>query len=300
MDSEHSPAPASTNSTIPTYDFHSPHGRAFSFEVALIENKPVLQNLGQRPRRDTFYVMLLITEGKGLYTIDFEQYPIEAGMLFCIVPGQVHHWELEIQVKGFLVLYTENLLAGQFDSLVVSFPNDFTFFKRETPSGFHVLPAFQRRLDLLIYVLLEEYHDADVTHRELAIQCALGMFIINTQRAYEHVLTEMNHAGNLLFYEFIALVHKHFREIHTVNEYANLIGVTPGHLSTTITETTGHNPLSYIHQRIIMEAKQLLINTDDPASNIATMLSFSDPSYFGRFFKREVGETPTQYRSNFR
>lgn len=58
----------------------------------------------------------------------------------------------------------------------------------------------------------------------------------------------------------------------------------------------GHSASAEIHRRLALEAKRMLLYTDKPAFAIATELGFADPAYFGRFFRRECGVTPRQFR----
>ena len=81
-----------------------------------------------------------------------------------------------------------------------------------------------------------------------------------------------------------------------VQSYADLLGVSAGHLSRSIKDVTGSSASQIIRQELIMEAKRLLVNTDLVVERISDQLAFTDPAYFGRFFKRETGFSPGSYR----
>ena len=147
---------------------------------------------------------------------------------------------------------------------------------------------------------MHEYLDTHTFQRTLAIQSTLLLFLVNAQRAFGEEVTTINTAGDLLVRQFISLVNKDFSHNHAVGHYADKLGVTAGHLADTIAALTNRTPHDFIHRRIVLEAKRLLVHTNHPASHIALLLSFPDASYFGRFFKREVGESPNQFRSKFR
>lgn len=286
--------------TIPIFQFHALRKNDLRFEIARMSDKPVLQQLGQQPRRDNFFIIFLISAGRGTYFIDFERYPVAPHMLFCIAPHQVHYWQLESPVDGHVIIFTEDLLMTNMAYNTTRFPEDFTIFNWETPSGFEIPELYRGRMGMLTHVLTSEYENTDHFQSQLAIQSALLLMLINIQRAFDGSATRESRAGMVLLRQFTALVNTEFRTLTSVQHYASQLGVTSGHLSDTVSELTGHPPLNMLHRRIILEAKRLLIHTDDPISMIALALSFSDPSYFGRFFKREMGETPLQFRSRFR
>lgn len=111
----------------------------------------------------------------------------------------------------------------------------------------------------------------------------------------------MHKAPVIRFYiTFTQLVNAHYLTHRQVQDYADSLGVSAGHLSDTVSGLTGLTAIGIIHQRTVLEAKRILIHTDQTVSQIASALAFDDPSYFGRFFKRMTGETPQQFRQTFR
>lgn len=286
--------------TIPTYQFHLPNDEQLPFEIANIEDKTTLHNVSHIARRDHFYVIFLVTSGQGVYNIDFQQYSIQPNMFFCIAPHQVHFWQIEEAITGKLIVFTEGFLTTTFAYPSMHISQNFTLFNWETPAGFTIPGQANNRFNTIVNILLDEYTQAESVHRELAIQSALLLLLISAQRMFDKDIQRDLLAGTQLTQEFLFLVNNHFVQTSQVSDYADMLGVTAGHLADTISEIMGQTPLSIIHSRLILEAKRLLIHTHDPASTIANHLSFTDPSYFGRFFKREVGQTPKQFRNSFR
>jgi AraC family transcriptional activator of pobA len=101
---------------------------------------------------------------------------------------------------------------------------------------------------------------------------------------------------HVLLEKFIRLVDNYYIEKRTVEEYADLLFVTPNHLSQSIKSAAGKNALSYINERIISEAKSMIQYTGLEMAEIAYNLNFSDPANFGKFIKRLTGLTPLEFR----
>jgi AraC-like DNA-binding protein len=95
---------------------------------------------------------------------------------------------------------------------------------------------------------------------------------------------------------FSMLVDKNFRNLHRVNEYADLLNKSSKTLSNAFKALGEKSPLQIIHERIILEAKKLLIYTDKSAKEIAFELGFTDPVQFARLFKNETGYAPVEFK----
>ena len=84
----------------------------------------------------------------------------------------------------------------------------------------------------------------------------------------------------------------------SVEAYAKMLNVSTAHLHDTVRTTTGLTPGQIIRQEITLEAKRLLTHTKLTSAEVGYKLAFDDPAYFGRFFKREVGLSPSSFRKS--
>ena len=80
-----------------------------------------------------------------------------------------------------------------------------------------------------------------------------------------------------------------------IKDLADLLFVSPKHLSNTIQEVLGKSPCDIYEERLIEISKELLLTTNKPISHIAQTLTY-DPSNFTKFFKSFEGKTPKQFR----
>ncbi|NDO83669.1 AraC family transcriptional regulator [Citrobacter sp. NCU1] len=96
--------------------------------------------------------------------------------------------------------------------------------------------------------------------------------------------------------KFLLLVEKRFRQRLTVNDYSEMMGMSPGHLSRLCRITLGMSSLDVINMRVIQEAQQELVYTSKTIKQLAAFLGFNDEAYFTRFFHKHTGVSPGQYR----
>ena len=100
-----------------------------------------------------------------------------------------------------------------------------------------------------------------------------------------------------LFTRFIELLNLHGTTEHAIPFYANQLCLSPNRLSAVIKEYSGQTVMQWLNRRLVLQAKVLLRGGTEPIGDIAFALGFDEQGSFARFFKRETGMTPTEYRN---
>lgn len=103
-----------------------------------------------------------------------------------------------------------------------------------------------------------------------------------------------------LLRRFIQLIDNHYIDKRTVQEYADMLAVSANHLSQSVKQLSGKNALTFIAERLANEARALIQYTDLEITQIAYQLNFSDPANFGKFFKKQIGLSPSEFRKERR
>lgn len=130
------------------------------------------------------------------------------------------------------------------------------------------------------------------------LQMVLKRFLILCTRLYRQQTggVVLDEKQNDLVREFNFLVEKHFKEYHSVADYAGLLFKSPKTISNTFKKLGSKTPLQLIQERRVLEARRLLHYTDKDVSEIAYDLGFKDIQTFSRFFKKQEGSSPSQFR----
>jgi AraC-like DNA-binding protein len=148
-------------------------------------------------------------------------------------------------------------------------------------------------------ILYMELETKDNLQLEM-LQTILKRILILSTRLYKKQLNfqAINLNDGDIIREFNFLVEMHFREKHSVVDYAELLHKSPKTLSNLFKKLGNKTPLQFIQDRLLLESHRLLRHTQKNISEIAYELGFNDVQSYSRFFKNKEGISPLEYRNN--
>ena len=232
-----------------------------------------------------FYEIIWFQKGSGTHYVDFNQYAIAPGTIFFISPGQIHSFDTKHDQEGYVL----KICAELFDDFV-------------SLSCVTVQDKDSAALEMLIGAMQEELKKEDsLGHRE-ALHALVKLFLIMVRRSYAEINPSAPNPHKVsykAFLNFRKLIEENYCRLHTVKDYASLLNVSSKTLTLYVNECSKYSPLELINNRIILEAKRLLRYSVLSVKEIAFRLGFEDPSYFAKFFKRLVKQSPADYRESF-
>ncbi len=163
----------------------------------------------------------------------------------------------------------------------------------------HLDDQQRNKLELFHQIFLEELDTVDTIQAEM-LRMLMARFIITTTRLikqqsdFESIKDQAD-----LIRQFNALVEFNFREEHSVAFYAEKLFKSPKTLSNNFAKFE-KSPLKIIHDRIILEAKRLLIYTEKTAKEISYELGFDDASHLSRMFKKHTSFSPSEFKKQLK
>lgn len=284
---------------LPTHHFKMSAGDNLPFEIVSYKEmgkKTKALSGADYPHRHTFYEILYYTGGDGTHIIDFEPYRHTAPVVYFISPGQVHFWKLMCPLEGYALVLKEDFLLMT-DSGQGKF-HEFHFFHGVNDNPFLYLNKMQAAIiDTHIQSIWNEYKTAGFS-RASVLRAQVHILVVQLQRMYNlnENMEDKRYRKSILVRKFVKLVSQCFIHQRSVQYYADSLSITVAHLSDTVKNITGASPGQIIRKEVVLEAKRLLAHTDLDVAEIGYRLTFEDPSYFGRFFKRETGIRPRVFR----
>ena len=247
------------------------------------------------PHRHSFYHLLFFSEGGGKHTIDFNHFDVKPYQIYFMVPGQVHSWDFDGHVDGYVV----NFSSSFFQSFLLKseYINSFSFFNGITPeSVIDLQESVQQQIFSLFERLISESQQHNVFKEDMVRVLLIQIFITIQQSISSDKQYHTPFQANPILTNFQKLIEKNYLEIRLPSEYAELLNITPNHLNALCKEHLGIQAGEVIRNRVVLEAKRLLVNLGLSVSEIAYRLNFNDNSYFTKFFKKEVGISPEVFR----
>lgn len=149
------------------------------------------------------------------------------------------------------------------------------------------------------FTALDREYKTSAPYRNQVMESALGTILVWMIRSSLHLRNQHPRAagrGDRHFAAFCQLVEEHFAEHYPVAHYAKLLGITAAHLNVLCRQAVNQSALDLIHERVLLQAKRNLVYTSMTISVVSYTLGFSDPAYFTRFFKRQTGQSPKDFR----
>lgn len=138
------------------------------------------------------------------------------------------------------------------------------------------------------------YSEMSMRHMYAAMIFRLWELVAHVNKV-EAAPAQKDRSGDY-FKRFVNLLHENYRTERSVEFYANLMSLTPKHLSRVVRIYSGKSAHQWIDEFVVLEIKNLLKYSDLSIQQISYELNFPNPSFMGQYFKRITGKTPGEYR----
>jgi len=285
---------------LPVYSLHnfsSPERNSQQFQVEVFDANRHFSV--KYPHRHDFFEVLYLLKGFGYHVIDANKYEIKPPCVFFMSPGQAHKLELSNDIEGFIFIFTSDfyLLNRSNQNSLIEFPFFYTIHQ-DNPPLLLENESDIRFLENLFRQSIAEINRPGDYFLEM-LRSILDLILTTCAARYQVSENMLNKGkGQILVKRFFHLVEENHQKNLSLSDYSGMIGVTPNHLTQTVKLLTGKTSSQIIKTKQLLEIKRLLVHTNLSVSEIANQLNFEDQSYFTKFFKRETGMTPIQYRSD--
>lgn len=250
----------------------------------------------EKPHRHDFYATILFTQGNGIHEIDFQKYEVSPGSLFYMSPGQIHGWELSPDIDGYIFFCSQDFYEMHYvNQKLRSFP---FFGSVHFPRKLQLHDDYLEEYIHIIHKLQNEYHSQNLMKNGLILSLLSQIFIHSTRlfsKDFDHLSSSAGLSYFKHYQDFEDLVEEYFTKEKSVAFYASSMNISPKHLNRIIQTVVQKTATDLITERVVLEAKRMLIYLDESLGEIAFRLGYEEYSYFVRVFRKSSGMTPTQF-----
>lgn len=248
------------------------------------------------------YIKVLYLNRGCKLRVDFDVYQANGPTLFFISPNQVLNIEELGADVGYLIFYNRDFYCIQLHDEEVAC--DGLLFNNINNMPMTVIPEHEGAFIAYLFSRIEDEFELKDGSQEEMLRTYLKQLLIKSTRLWktQHLDGVMAASPNndlQFFRRFTQLVEANFKEKHNVADYAELLLIAPKTLTHRFKKLNLPQPNEIIKNRIILEAKRLLVHTDMTAKEIAYGLGYEDPAYFSRLFFIKTGQPPSGFRSRY-
>jgi AraC family transcriptional activator of pobA len=247
------------------------------------------------PHRHDFFQIVLFTHGGGQHAIDFTHYLVEPRQVYYTSPGQVHTWAFEAGTEGYIVNFHESFFSAAFHN--PHFVREFPLFNTVSSLPINVLnTGCFAEVESLFRQMLTEFKATSDFKTEMLRSQLTAVLVYLSREAPNTYKSGASKHNVVIMRQFEKLIELHFHEKRLPKAYAEMLFISPNHLNALTNLMTGKSAGDLIRDRVLLEAKRLLVNSDLLISQIADHLNFEDNAYFTRFFKKYTARTPEAFK----
>lgn len=239
-----------------------------------------------------FYSLIYVTKGKASHSINFKEYQIEKDNLVVLEKDKIHAFRDPKNIEGYII----NINKSFFMNSNNSFDYDLlSFFELpiETPI-LKINTNLNQTNRILIDLLYKEYEKS--VYDEKLLSSIFFSFIYSIKQELKDVQNSFTINSYKTYFKFRELVNEEYSNIKDVQDYAKILGISYKTINKSCKECTDISAKQIIINKLIIEAKRLIISDDLTNYEIAYKLGFDDPSNFSHFFKKHVGINIKDYR----
>jgi len=275
-----------------------PDDQAFDFiHVETIPSRSSVHDWTIRAHRHrNLFQILLIDRGGGEMIYEAAKLPLAAPAAILVPAAVAHGFRFEPGTEGWVMSFTEDAAFALAD------PSGEALSRLRALAAHPIIPIAgeteRTRLSALCAELFEEGSLAREGYR-MAMRSLLALIAVTVarlaaSRARTGAITLQ--PADATVAQLRMLVDEYFRREHQLGFYAEKLGMTVDRLNDHVKRATGVTAGHLIRQRLLTEAKRQLVFTTQPIQDISEELAFSDPSHFARFFRKQTGTTPHEFR----
>ncbi len=242
-----------------------------------------------------FYLVMLFTKGDGSHTIDFKTYPVSPGSVFFMSPSEIHSWDLSDDTDGYVLFFNSSFyLMDALSKQLFNLP----FLRPKNKISHAQLNKKEQKEIEAVFQSIAREAEGESQLKNNILRSYLDVLLFKLAAMIKPGKDEKSTPVSIVP-ELEALIDTHFMEHQPLAFYSGKLNISSQQLNSLTKKYLNKTVADLIQERMMAEAKRLLVYSSLTVSEIGYRLNFNDNSYFNRFFKKAEKITPEQFRNQF-
>lgn len=253
------------------------------------------------PSRLNALIIGVGTEGETSLTSNLQEFRLKKDSLFIFSPKHILQVQSNNRFKAHLIVIAPDFLKRINIDTKRMMP---LFLQFGSLPCMELTHAESQSLRSFISMVEQELKGSETDFSSVIIGGLIAATIYKVGDILTHYLTEhpevdspIHNRAEEYFRQFTELLGEHYKHERSVGFYARQLCITPKYLTTLIKRISGKSVSEWIDNYVILEAKTLLKYSNMSVQEIAYYLNFPNQSFFGSYFKRNAGMSPSQYKA---
>lgn len=251
------------------------------------------------PHRAQFYHILWIEKGEGTHFVDFNPIPLEDSSLIFIPSNSVNIYDKAGLYEGKAIVFTDSFFCknkkdAQFLHSSLLYNDLYHIAKMKVSSQASDLRVFFNAMET------EFLREPDNSHFPI-LHNMLHIFLLQAEREMRKQgfdgLKPSRYLDDIML--FRSLLEKNFRKEKSVNKYASELNLSDKQLHRACISVLDKTPKQIVDERVILEAKRLLVHSKQAIKEVAYELGYDEPTNFIKYFRKHTNSTPSEFRDRF-
>jgi AraC family transcriptional activator of pobA len=248
------------------------------------------------PHSHNFEELIIAVEGELEHFIDFKTIILDAPLVCFVTKGKVHRAIPHIKngICKMWVLRFKSEFIPETTFQLYSYYHNHANIKMQNGDSF-------RRLETISEIMFNEMQQPVPEYAIIRHLLSSLFTMIEVERKKQQPeVTGLEKTKNITFKNFLKILEENFHRPEGVEYYAEKLFMSPRNLNLICQSILHQTVTETIEIRKLIEAKNLLLNTDKSISEIGFELGFNEKAYFTTVFKKKSGQTPTDFREDMR
>ncbi len=247
-------------------------------------------NTASKPHRHDHEEIIIISKGSPQHFIDFKKETITAPLIIYVAQGKIHQFLPDTNTAGWAVRYKNEFIPQSRFHFYSNFLDNINYpFESDACLG---------KLDTICEMMLDEFKRP---HPDLIMIKHLLLALLSKLEAEgKHRFRQQSNSSNtqlISFNNFLKILEENYKRPEGVGFYADKLNMSVRNLNLICQSIFDKSVSDIVETRKLIEARQLIMNSDLSISEIAYELGYHEKAYFTRVFTKKTGLTPTDFRN---